>query len=356
MAKQQTKRRKRPVSLAVIAERAGVSMISVSKALNATGDKTPGVSAETTGRVRRIAAELGYRPNLAARVLRGGKSQMVGAFLDTHAPSTKLSLVAAVERALARHGYRMMVGQFHDSLERVRDYINDFSMRGVDGVISFGHDYDDPKLAAEVPKAVARMDNAIFVGRARLDQPYHCVTFDYTGALALAYDHLLQRGRTRIGMITIQTNAISPNEKVEGYRQARLAHDHAEEPDLLGIVPVESSLSVDMVRETVLRVLRQGRADALFIHSDLCARVVLRALDGTGYVVPDDVAIVSMDNDLDSQFARPSLTTVGFDLEQFANQIVNRTLAQINSDDKEQIPPPTIQLIDAQLFVRESSG
>ncbi len=306
------------------------------------------------GRVRRIAAELGYRPNLAARVLRGGKSQMVGAFLDTHAPSTKLSLVAAVERALARHGYRLMVGQFHDSLERVRDYINDFSMRGVDGVISFGHDYDDPKLATEVPKAVARMDNAVFVGRARLEYPYHCVTFDYAAALALAYEHLLGGGRSRIGMITIDSKAISPNEKVKGYCQARRAHGHAQEPEMIGVLPAEFPLAVDVVRETVLRVLRAGGADALIIHSDLCARVVLRALDGTGYSVPRDVAIVSMDNDLDSQYARPSLTTLGFDLEDFATLIVNRVLAQINREPA--ASSPAVELVEPRLTVRESSG
>ncbi|MFA9478321.1 LacI family DNA-binding transcriptional regulator [Phycisphaerales bacterium AB-hyl4] len=354
MVEQQTKRRGRPVSLAVIAQRAGVSMVSVSKALNATGDKTQGVSPETIVKIRRIARELGYRPNMAARILRGGKSQMIGAFLDTHAPSAKMAIVAAVEQALARHGYRMMVGQFHDSLERVRDYINDFSMRGVDGVIGFGHDYSDPTLARHVPQALAQMSNVVFVGRARLEQPYNCVTFNYTAGIHMAYDHLLHTGRKRIGMITLDSNALSPQEKLEGYRQAQKTHGHAADPALIGVLPNDMLPSLDTTREIVLRVIQQGGADALIVHSDLCARIVLRALDQSKYVVPRDLAIVSMDNDIDSQYARPSLTTIGYDIEQFAGQIVERVLALIEGEAANE--EPEVRIIEPKLIVRESSS
>jgi LacI family transcriptional regulator len=111
---------RKKVRLADIASEAGVSTVTVAKALNRTGGKNARVGAATAARIREIATRLNYRPDSIAQQLAGKKSKIIGVVMDSCAPQTYHERLSKMEMYASHKGYKFMIGQSHEDIEKTK--------------------------------------------------------------------------------------------------------------------------------------------------------------------------------------------------------------------------------------------
>lgn len=291
-----------PITSADVARLAGVSRATVSFVLN----DTPGhrVSETTRARVRDAARQLGYVPHAAARSLRAGRSNLVLMPASISAIGRLVSdWVDDLHSELDRHGYTAVLhaGRFADPLDAARAW-------------------------AELrPAAVVAMDGDRFTGQAAellrragvrgllafASQPVegvHTVGFDHARIGATAAEHLIGRGRSRIGVVM-------PLERGLGtLAQPRLAGaESVAARSMATVTPVELAYT----RESATALARRWRSlnlDSVFAYNDEYAALLLHAFQAEGIPVPDEVAMVGSDDLVLSALQQPALTTVRLEL------------------------------------------
>ena len=112
--------KKQKVTLIEVAELAGVSRAAAGKVLNGGSDKI-GVGAEARKRILNAARKLNYQPNMAASILAGGSSKMIGVFVDSFAHYRTIRLLQEIERLASGQGYRIITSFTHDNIANMRE-------------------------------------------------------------------------------------------------------------------------------------------------------------------------------------------------------------------------------------------
>ena len=312
-----------PARLTDVARLAGVSVKTVSNVVNGYLH----VSAGTREKVDRALAELDYRPNLAARNLRQGRSGIVAlAVPDLEVPYFAELAVHLVRAARAR-GWTVLIDQTDGEQEREQLAMDNFGSRLVDGLIM-------SPIASGVPELAARRATTpmVLLGERVYDGPADHVSIDNVAAAATAVRHLLDLGCRRIAAVGQQSvvSAETARLRVRGYQQALAAAGLPLDPDLL--VPTDSftrregSVAVDRLMDL------PRPPDALFCFNDLLALGALRRLHELGRRVPQDVAVVGMDDVEDGRFSIPTLTTIRPDKERIAHLAVDLLAEGIAAD------------------------
>ncbi|OLP51672.1 LacI family transcriptional regulator [Allorhizobium taibaishanense] len=316
-----------------LARVAGVSVSTVSKALNDTGR----MGEDTRARIKRIAEEIGFRPNALARGLLSRRSFTIGLLTnDTYGRFT-LPLMAGVSEALVDKGVSVFLCAIEDDPERARVHVEAMLDKQVDGIIATGKRIDRA-LPVDLSNLPVPVVYAFTAG------PPNSITYasdDAQGAeLAVAY--LLSLGRTRLVHITGPDMFIAAVERAEAFR--KLAGEGA--PVLYGQWTESSG------REAVLDLWRQGgRPDGIFCGNDMIARGVIDGLRELGVSVPGDVSVVGFDNwEIVASQSRPPLTTVDMNLKELGRQAGLTVLAL----GEGQILEPGLRKLGCSLVVRGS--
>ena len=296
-----------------VARAAGLSRALVSLVMRGS-DKVSDTSRE---RVLTAAAELGYRPNLAARHLASKRSLTIGLVLnDLHNPFFP-EVADGVHAAATEAGYRVLInsGYLRGALER--EAVESFIYLGVDGVLLAGARIgasDLEQLAARVPVTV--------IGRHLRSTSVDTVNNDDLAGGRLATEHLIELGHQRIVHIDGGQGAGS-SQRRSGYSAAM--RDHGLEPEVI---------SAQFTEEAGLRAGRRlaGRPkppEAIFVANDLAAVGVLGALADHGLRVPDDLSVVGYDNTSLAGIHHISLTSVDQDRHNMGRLAVEVLLERI---------------------------
>jgi DNA-binding LacI/PurR family transcriptional regulator len=329
-------------SLKDVAERAGVSIKTVSNVVNSSGR----VGAETRARVEAVIAELGYRPNVSARSLRRARSGVIALAVPEIANPYFAELAELVVKAAEAHGWTVLVDQTESDPDRERLVLQGIRSHLIDGLL-----FVPRRLTAEDFAARTDTTPMVLLGE-RLTKIADRVAIDSYAAARSATEHLVDLGRTRIGAIGAAPSgdAVSRG-RFEGYRDALV--DAGLRPSTRLHVPLRR-WHLQEGAEAVERLLALSRPpDALFCSNDLIAHGAMRALHDHGLRVPDDVAVVGIDDIAVSSFSRPSLTTVAPDKQHIAETAV-RLLADRLKDGGP--PGPREFITGFHLQVRESTA
>jgi DNA-binding LacI/PurR family transcriptional regulator len=333
----------RAQTLADIARLAGVSKSTVSRALN----DSPLIGSETKDRIRAIAEEHHFTMNEPARRLSRGQTNVVGlAMFDWGVAKRQeifmLEVMGGVSAGLHQDGYELLIVQ-----PRVDD--EGWARRCVasgqaDGFVLH--------YAQATPRQVDRLakDGIPFVvwGPPSERHEYCSVSGDSLNGGRLATEHLIARGRRRIGVIGGPSESPEIAQRRAGYEQALVAAGLELDPGLIVHLPWLSS--DEDVRAAVGDLLeRAPDIDAIFAHSDRWAFGALAELDARGLAVPGDVAVVGYDDIAIARYASPSLTTIRQDGD-LVGQLLARTLVQ-----RLQTGAVTAVTIPAELVVRSST-
>src|SRR4051812_711598 len=300
-----------------VARLAGVSHQTVSRVLN----NHPNVRVETARRVRAAIAELGYRPNRAARALVTGRSQLLGVVALNTTLYGPASLLTAFERAAGSAGFAVSVGSV-GSLDRqsISAVIERHLDQRVAGIVAIAPVASAAEamdgLTAEVPLVTIDGDPQ----RATAG-----VTVDQAAGARAATQHLLDAGHRTVWHVSGPADWFDSAGRVAGW-EATLRDAGAEVPPVL---PADwSAASGYRVGQTLARI---PEVTAVFAANDHLALGILRALHERGLRVPDDISVVGFDDVPEAGYFIPPLTTVRPDFHAVAERALALLLLQIEA-------------------------
>ena len=294
-------------TLADVAALAGVSVSAVSKALLGGGGKTTKVSEATAGIIREAAGKLGYSPNSAARQLKTGKSNIVGALIHSSAPQIYYDLFARIQKKLARMGYCFMIGQSDGSVELIARYLEEFRSRKADLIISALYEY--PEHTRRLEDLHARFDNILFLGKPELPGRGY-FEIDIKDGIIQIVGHLASMGIKRIAIDILNKAYRASRMRIEGYVEG-LRRTGIEFDDTLVLENIVDS-DQEMIKTAgdVTRKALDLGAQAIIAGNDLRAIMIIKYLRTLGVDVPRDVKVTGFDNMDFAPYATPALTTV----------------------------------------------
>jgi len=320
-----------------VAERAGVSIATVSRALNDKGD----VSVRTRERVRDVARSVGYSADPAARSLATQKTRLVAVVVGDNAGHRDLSLVffgkvlAAISRRLAQSSYDPLL--LHP---------NDIGLEHrFDAAVLIGVDGDDPLVADLVSRQVPLVgvdvrcagDRVAFVGS------------DHADGVRLALAHLHALGHRRIAHVAGAANTLAGAERIHAFRRetAALGLERSEE-----LLRQGDFSSASGYRETCALLALAERPTAIVAASDLMALAALQAIRDAGLQPGRDVAVVGFDDLEAAALAHPPLTTIRQDRQELGTLAATRAIELIEDPDV----TPRATVLPVELVVRGSSS
>ncbi|WP_197087931.1 LacI family DNA-binding transcriptional regulator [Micromonospora sp. HK10] len=300
-----------------VARLAGVSHQTVSRVLNGH----PNVREQTRLRVQAAIAELGYRPNRAARALVTGRSQVIGVVAQNTTLYGPASLLAALEQTAAEEGFAVTVGSVRD-LDRVSisAAVERHLAHRVAGIVVIAPVESAGEALEHLPKDVPLVT---VDGDPR--RPVPLVTVDQVAGARDATRHLLEAGHRTVWHVSGPADWFDSAGRIEGWREA-LRTAGAEVPPL---VPGDWSAASGYRCGQMLA--RMPDVTAIFTANDHLALGVLRALHEYGRRVPDDISVVGFDDVPEAAYFIPPLTTVRPDFVAVAEASLELLLAQIGS-------------------------
>jgi len=313
------------VTLNDVAAAAGVSIATASKALNDTGR----MSAETRGRIRRVAQEMGFRPNALAKSLTSKRSFTVGLLTnDTYGRFT-LPVMAGISEGLIDHGVSVFLCTVEDNPELAKIHVDAMLDKQVDGIIATGKRIDKP-LPVDLSKLSVPVVYALTSG------PADAVTLlpdDRQGA-DQAVRHLVAHGRKRIVHITGPGGFRVVQERAGAFAEAL---ERAGLP-LSDAAILRGDWSERWGHEAVEMLWSgEARPDGIFCGNDQIARGVIDALRERGVGIPGEVSVVGFDNwEIVAEQTRPPLTTVDMNLKELGRQAGQALLRLVNGEAVDQ--------------------
>ncbi len=336
--------------LSDIAEAAGVSITTVGRVLSG-GGRNIRVSRERAEAIRAIALKMNYKPNIAARTLAGSSSKVIGVLIDSHAPGTQVRTLAAIEREAGKHGYRVMVGETHNSYASLADSYRTLRQHGVDGVIIMAHDY--PDVSGRLDDHLEVSSRLVFIDQPALDDA-NFVQIDRGCGVAMAIRALAEKGRKRIAMVTDRNDFVSVRQRIDGYRDG-LARYQPRQPELLRRIDIRfdpegiRNAADDIAASFIL----PENIDALIAHNDLLGLALIGALNRRSCRVPEDVALIGQDNEIFGACMTPALSSIDESGATTACQAVRMLLDGLNDPETEYIARRVT--VKPRLILRETT-
>ncbi|WP_410601063.1 LacI family DNA-binding transcriptional regulator [Amycolatopsis sp. lyj-90] len=295
-----------------VAKLAGVSVKTVSNVVNGYDFVKP----ENRKRVEEALASTGYRPNLGARNLRRGRTGFLGLMLPELSIPYFGELAGLVLQAAQEHEWNVLIEQTLGTRERERNALSALGPHLIDGAIISPealHTNDFEDLAPGVP--------LVMLGEHVVDVPIDHVGIDNVQAARIAVRHLVSLGRRRIAAIGAHPQRHTAAQRLEGYHFALEEAGIAPIPDL--VLPALRYHRANGAEAMAHLLALPEPPDAVFCFNDLLAIGALRAAAERGVRVPSDMAIVGFDNNEESAYSLPSLTTIAPDKAAIARAAVD---------------------------------
>ena len=325
-----------------VARLAEVSIGTASKALNSNGR----LRQETREKVRRVALEIGYRPNDLAQSLHRTRSMTVGIISNDSFGRFSFPIVEAIEEQLADRGIAVFMCNATDDPAREKQHLDQLLGKRIDGLVVTAR-------RADKRPAIGRLVHGlpvVYVFSQADDADALSLVPDDEGGARLAASHLAGLGRKRIAHIT------GP-ERFEAVRLRRRGYEAALGNAGLPVNPahyLSGVWSEAWGREAVAALFdhRTETPDGIFCGNDQIARGAADALRERGIGVPDPVAIVGFDNwDVMVGAARPPLSSIDMNLSALGKEAGERLLAMIGGEKSS-----GIRRLPCTLVIRDSSS
>ena len=294
-----------PVTLRDVAERAGVSITTVSRILNGRETGVP-IRDDTRQRILAAAEELGYRPNMLARALRGSRSQLLGVIVRDISDPFHIQVLRGIDEAARDREYHLFLGHLDWRPTEAAVFGSMFEQSHADGIILIGDmvggDATLDALAARHPYIVGVTDR---VSRRRVPGVYA----DNDVGTRLALDHLWSLGHRDIICVVDERMADGPF-RASVYERYLRDHDAADRVRVYHASQPDAAPAYRLGHELFRGFERTGHPTAIFAASDTIAIGLLQAAYQHGVRVPEELSIVGFDDVDAAAYMIPPLTTV----------------------------------------------
>ncbi|KZE69319.1 LacI family transcriptional regulator [Fictibacillus phosphorivorans] len=287
-----------------VAKKAGVSVTTVSRALNGYSD----VNEKTRERIKQIAQELSYSPNLLARSLVMKKTKTIGLLvsglrIEGSKDNFTFEVLCGVNDCAGELGYELVLISTDSKKQQEKTYKQLCKERKVEGVILQGIKTDDPYLDEVLNSEIA----CILIDVPMESDSVGYVTTDNIAGAKTAVEHLTKLGHRNIGMVNGHSQAFVSQERLEGYKKALGKNGIRFNENYV----VDGAFLEETAEQVTTNLLQKHpEITALFCASDLMAMGAIRAAKQLGKNLPDNLSIVGFDNIILSSYCTPSLSTV----------------------------------------------
>lgn len=321
-------------TMADVAQRAGVSVMTVSNVINGHDER---VGDETRSRVLEAIAELSYQVNVTARHLRKGHTGVVALAVPDFAHAYYGELATRLADRLAAVNLRLVLERTSGSLNDELAILDQSRLSAYDGLILSL----TAATAADV-EALHRTKPVIALGERAMSPHMDHVAMDNEGGARMATLHLLDRGARRIAVVggTLSADKSMSSSRTRGYLSALEERSIAADPELIVGGPVDMSGG-----HQAAAALLDGaiEVDGILALTDAAAIGALSALAARGRRVPQEVQVIGWDDTDASRFTVPGLTSVDPDNARLADEVVRILLNRMGHGtpkDAEQVVPP----------------
>ncbi len=329
------------VTIKEVAEIAGVSIATVSRVMS---NSDYPVSETTRATILRVAKDVGYLPNRAARSLRTERSSLIGVILDNFDSQWAPVIIRGIQDILHNSGYFTLVVNIPWEKHSQADVVQDMLGHSVDGFIFV-------ETWHPVGERRDMLNNRPYVIVHRLfhESDPHSIIPDERRNSALVVKHLLGLGHRKIAYIAGDARYFSSAQRLNTYRDTmRAAGIEARDGWI-----AQGEWQVPSGYQCARQILAaDDKPSAIVAANDGLAYGALLAAQDEGLHVPADVAIVGYDDHEISRFANPTITTVTLPLFLMGQVAAENLLSQLAADDREYAE----QLIPGELIVRQSCG
>ncbi|MGO4690798.1 LacI family DNA-binding transcriptional regulator [Glaciibacter sp. 2TAF33] len=327
-------------TLVLVAERAGVSIASVSRVLNGLS-----ASAHVTERVQRAANDLGYVADATARSLKVGKTEQIALAVADVGNPVYVEMMHEVSRVVADAGYRLVVSSTGSEAADQIGLLNSLNRGFADGLIlsplRVTEELIDTLRTSRLPIVV--------IGSLPADVELDSVRADSEAGMELAVKHLVKQGRQRIAFINGPVDTVPGAARLRGYAKAMTNRDLPMHGDLQ-VTADDFTFKAGLAAAGAL--LDQATPDAIVCANDLLAVAALKVLTRRGISVPDDVALVGMDDTDIAELTTPSITSVDLRSAKRARTAARLLVRRLENPDA----PVQRRVIEPRLTIRESSA
>ncbi|KQV13295.1 MULTISPECIES: LacI family DNA-binding transcriptional regulator [unclassified Kitasatospora] len=331
------------VTIAEIAERAGVSIGAVSYALNGR----PGVSEETRKRIVDIADEIGWRPSVAAKSLSGSRAHSVGLIIARPADTLGVEpffmrFIAGLERELSGQRIALLLQVVEDHRAAIEAMRLCWAERRIDGIVLTDLYAEDTRI----PVIEELRIPAVLAGRPRTDARLGAVWTDDKAAVDASVDYLVALGHRRIARVAGLPALDHTQVRIAAFREAVLRHGLSE-PQV-----VETDYTAEEGAQATRALLsRRDRPTAILFDNDVMALAAINVAQEMGIAVPGELSIVAGDDSQLCVLVRPALTALSWDIQAYGLHT-----AQVLLDMIDGRPPRSHQENTARLVVRGSTA
>jgi DNA-binding LacI/PurR family transcriptional regulator len=293
-----------------VAQLAGVSVKTASNVLGGYAN----VTREKTELVKKAAKELGYRPNLGARSLRGGRSGLIGLAVPNLRIPYFAEIAHSVIEAAAIYKWTILIDQTDGVFEREKEVISGIRPHLIDGLI-----YSPIQLSGEELVNTAENLPIVIIGENGQQKKFDYVSIDNVRAAKDATNHLITvLKRKNIAVIGKDENTHSSTGRirVQGYKEALKENKISIDNKLIFSVTDFTHIEGYLAATSLIK--NKIKFDALFCFNDLLAVGAMKLLAEAGLRVPEDVAVIGFDDTDEGNFHTPSITSVSPDKDTIA--------------------------------------
>jgi LacI family transcriptional regulator len=320
--------------MADVAREAGVSLMTVSRALNGKD----GISDVTRNRVYAVVERLGYRPSGIARGLVTKRTGTLGLVVPDNSNPYFSEVGRGVEHAAFARGHNVFLCNTEEDAQRETIVLQSLTEKQVDGLILCS-----PRLPdADLINALSYFPACVLVNRVIENHDSAAIRTDDDNGARMAIHHLIQRGHRVIGMLAGPERSYSARIRKTGYlaafAEAGIPHDDGWIQHCLPMVEASQKAAVDLLG-------RYPEMTALFCFNDLVAIGAMKACTELGRRVPEDLAIIGFDDIPLASLVTPTLTTVQLPRYEIGRRAAELLFAKLEGQATQNVTVLPIKLI-----------
>ncbi len=311
------------ITIKNIAKKAGVSITTVSSALN----DSRYVKKETKEKIIKIAKDENYEPSYIARAIRTRRTKTVAVLVPAITPAID-EIIQGIEKKLTECGYCLILINTRESINKEIEAINLIQERVIDGIIIsgiLGGKEDERNLVNKV-KEIGKP--TIFFDRYIEDNNYPFISADNRLGGEIAGEHLLKMGHNKIGILSYDSRIEIVERRREGFTEILKSAGIKSGFDLE--IPAQASKLRESIDRNIKSLIQSG-ITAVFAISDILALNLIKSLYLKKIRVPEDISIIGFDNSYISELSIPGLTTIDYGLVELGEMAAGNLIEKLKT-------------------------
>jgi len=327
------------ITLKMVAESAGVSVNTASRAINNKQD----INLETKKRVLKIAQDLGYVRNDTAVALRTKKTGTIGVVIADNRNPFYAEVLNGMEVAARKKNYHIILANTQRDYKKEEEAINLLLNKRVDGLlIAPVQDRDD-----DIKKLIEANIPFVIVGRDFNDIDLDAVYNDEVKGGFLATEYLIKKGHKKIAFINGVLHKSPAKGRLKGYKKALKECEIPFNDALISVGDIDVKDGYERTKQMLKKNLD---FTAIFAYNDMMAFGAMQAIKEKDLRIPENIGLVGYDDILFSSLISPALTTIKLKKQELGVESVKLLLSRINRAHKK----TKKIMLDVELIVRET--